>query len=192
MSNWIVPEVATRTGASHTRRGVVCQDASGRQSLQDRSGQPVQLMVVADGHGGKRYTHSDVGSRLACELSLNLVAEQLGRWSSVGCGAAQSWQEWLECSFPKVLHQSWLAAVKSHWCEEGKETDPGEESFSPLAYGTTIGLVVMAPAWWAHTGLGDWDLVKIGADGEVELVNEEQEEDQTGGEATYSLSLIHI
>ncbi len=189
MSSWIVPEITTRTGSSHARRGVVCQDASGRHSLQDRSGQPVHLMAVADGHGGKRYTHSDVGSRLACELSLNLVAEQLGQWSSVEHGARQRWQEWLEAIFPKTLHQRWLAAVETHWRQEGTETDAGEDSFSPLAYGTTIALVVMTPDWWAHTGLGDWDLVKIGADGDVELVNEEQEEEQTGGEATYSLCL---
>ena len=72
-------------------------------------------MVVADGHGGKRYIHSDVGSRLACELSLNLVAEQLGQMSSVGRDAVQRWQEWLEGSFAQTLHRRWLAAVEAHW-----------------------------------------------------------------------------
>ncbi len=189
MSNWIVPEATTRTGASHARRGVVCQDASGWRSQQDRSGETVHLMVVADGHGGKRYIHSDVGSRLACKLSLNLVSEQLGQWSSLGRGAVQRWQEWLESTFPKALHQRWLAAVETHWRQECTETESGEDAFSPLSYGTTIALVVMTPAWWGHTGLGDWDLVRIGSDGEVALVSEEQEEDQTGGESTYSLCL---
>ena len=189
MSSWIVPEANTRTGSSHSRRGVVCQDASGWRSQQDRSGEPVHLMVVADGHGGKRYIHSDVGSRLACELSLDLVSEQLGQWNSVGRGALQRWQEWLESTFPKALHQRWLAAVETHWRQECTKTDPGEAPFSPKSYGTTIALVMMTPAWWGHTGLGDWDLVRIGSDHEVELVNEEQEEDQTGGESTYSLCL---
>ncbi len=101
--------------------------------------------------------------------------EQCGR------GAVEHWQEWLEVSFPKVLHKSWLAAVETHWRQKGTETDAGEASFSPLAYGTTIALVVMTPTWWAHTGLGDWDLVRIGIGGEAELVTEEQEEDQDGG-----------
>ena len=189
VSSWFVPEVDTRTGASHARRGVVCQDASGWCSLKDRSGHPVQLMVVADGHGGKRYIHSDVGSRLACELSLNLVAEQLGQSSSVGRDAVQRWQEWLEGSFAQTLHRRWLAAVEAHWNQERIKTEASEDPYSPLSYGTTIALVIMTPDWWGHTGLGDWDLVRIGSDGEVELASEEQEEDQTGGETTYSLCL---
>lgn len=146
-------------------------------------------MVVADGHGGKRYIHSDVGSRLACELSLNLVAEQLGQRSSVGRDAAQRWQEWLEEAFPKALHQRWKSAVEAHWYEESTKRGTSETTYSPLSYGTTIALVMMTPTWWANTGLGDWDLVRIGSNGEVKLVNEEQEEEQNGGESTYSLCL---
>ena len=134
-------------------------------------------MVVADGHGGKRYIHSDVGSRLACKLSLNLVAEQLGQMSSVGRDAVQRWQEWLEDAFPKALHQRWKSAVETHWYKESTKRETSETSYSPLSYGTTIALVMMTPTWWAHTGLGDWDLVRIGSNGEVKLVNEEHEEE---------------
>jgi hypothetical protein len=186
VSNWSIPETTTRIGASHARRGVVCQDASGCCSLQDRSGKPVHLMVVADGHGGKRYTQSDVGSKLACEMALNVLTEQLAKWSSVGNGSPQRWQEWLEGPFPKALHQRWLAAIEDHWKQD---PELSETAFSPVPYGTTLALVVMTLAWWAHSGLGDWDLVRITADGEAELVNQEEEEDQTGGEATFSLCL---
>lgn len=186
VSNWSIPETTTRTGASHARRGVVCQDASGWRSLQDRSGKPVHLMVVADGHGGKRYTQSDVGSRLACEMALNLLTEQLAKWSSVGNGSPQRWQEWLEGPFPKALHQRWLAAIEEHWKQD---TELSEADFNPVPYGTTLALVVMTLGWWAHSGLGDWDLVRITPDGEAELVNQEEEEEQTGGEATFSLCL---
>ncbi len=189
MNSWSIPEVSTRTGASHARRDVVCQDASGWGSLKDRSGHPVYLMVVADGHGGKRYIHSDVGSRLACELSLNLVAEQLRQWGSEGRDAVQRWQEWLEGTFPKALHQRWQSAVETHWYKESTKRESSESTYSPLSYGSTIALVIMTPTWWAHTGLGDWDLVRIGSDGDVKLVNEEKEEDQNGGESTYSLCL---
>jgi hypothetical protein len=146
-------------------------------------------MVVADGHGGKRYSHSDVGSRLACELSLKLVAKQLGKWATVQPGAIDRWREWLEAKFPTTLHQEWLAATENHWRQERSDKEVTEESFSPQAYGTTIAMVIMTPAWWGHTGLGDWDLLRVGSGGAVELVNEELEEEQTGGEATYSLCL---
>ena len=186
VSSWCIPETSTRTGSSHDRKGVVCQDASGWRSLQDRSGKPVHLMVVADGHGGKRYTQSDVGSKLACEMALNLLTEQLSKWSSVGSSAPQRWQEWLEGPFPHALHQRWLAATEDHWRQD---PELSETSFSPVPYGTTVAVVVMSLAWWAHCGLGDWDLVRITFDGEAELVNQEEEEEQTGGEATFSLCL---
>ena len=188
MSTWSLPENDTRTGASHLRRGLACQDASGRKSLTDRSGQPIHLMVVADGHGGERYIHSDVGSRLACELAIDIAADQFSQWVSDETEIGR-WQTWLERTFPVKLHQRWLSAVETHWRQESTEKEAAESSFSPLPYGSTVGVVIMTPTWWGHTGLGDWDLVRINSGGDVELINQEEEEgdELTGGEATYSL-----
>ena len=189
MKYWSHPECVTRTGASHLRRGVVCQDASGSQVLTDRSGQPIQVLVVADGHGGQRYTHSEVGSRLACELALKLLADQFSQWSSTKDVEIQRWRSWLVETFPNSLHQRWLASVERHWRQKITEKDALEQPFSPIAYGTTLGVVIMTPTWWGHTGLGDWDLVRVRSGGDVALVNEETDESQTSGEATYSLCL---
>lgn len=186
---WGQPETVTRTGASHLRRGVVCQDASGSQVLADRSGQPIQVLVVADGHGGQRYTHSEVGSRLACELALKLLADQFSQWSSTKDVEIQRWRSWLVETFPSSLHQRWLASVERHWRQKITEKDALEQPFSPIPYGTTLGVVIMTPTWWGHTGLGDWDLVRVRSGGDVALVNEETDESQTSGEATYSLCL---
>ena len=189
MNYWSQPEIITRTGASHLRRGVVCQDASGCQELSVRRGQLVQILVVADGHGGKRYTQSDVGSHLACKLALKLIADQFIQWSSTNEVEIQRWRSWLVETFPNSLHQRWLASVERHWRQKITEKDALEEPFSPIPYGTTLGVVIMTPTWWAHTGLGDWDLVRVGPGGDVALVNEELDESQTSGEATYSLCL---
>ena len=189
MSHWSLPENITRTGASHIRRGVVCQDASGRQVLTDRSGQPVQVLVVADGHGGQRYTHSEVGSRLACELALKLLADQFSQWSSTKEVEIERWRRWLVETFSNSLHQRWLTSVERHWQQEIPSKDVLGQPFSPIAYGTTLGVMIMTPTWWGHTGLGDWDLVRVGSAGDVSLVNEEQDEIQNSGEATCSLCL---
>ena len=189
MNHWSLAENVSRTGASHLRRGVVCQDASGHRSLLDRSGQPVQVMAVADGHGGQRYTRSDVGSRLACEVAFTLLAAQFSQWSCANQAELQRWRSWLQTTFPRSLHQKWMKAVERHWQEESTELDALEQPFTPLAYGTTIGVVIMTPTWWGHTGLGDWDLVRVDPSGDVTLINEEQDEAQTSGEATYSLCL---
>ena len=189
MKYWSHPECVTRTGASHLRRGVVCQDASGRQELTDRSGQPIQILVVADGHGGQRYTHSEVGSHLACELALKLLADQFSQWSSTKDVEIQRWRSWLVETFPNSLHQRWLASVERHWRQKITEKDALEQPFSPIPFGTTLGVVIMTPTWWGHTGLGDWDLVRVRSGGDVALVNEETDESQASGEATYSLCL---
>lgn len=186
MSSWSAPETRTRTGASHARKGSVCQDFSDWLSVSDRSGRPVQLMAVADGHGGHRYTRSEVGSALACQLALERLGEQLEQWSSGGVDASQRWLAWLRDVFPRELHQRWLEAVEHHWRQEAAG---GAADFSPLPYGTTLALVVMTPGWWGHTGLGDWDLVRLEPGGTAELLSEEAEPEQGGGEATYSLCL---
>ena len=55
------------------------------------------LMAVADGHGGRRYRRSEVGSRLACETALAVAAAALAAapagpartpCSAASCGAS--------------------------------------------------------------------------------------------------------
>lgn len=57
----------TRLGASHTKSGKPCQDYSLSWQSDDNS---VQVAIVCDGHGGDTYVRSDVGSRLAAEITL--------------------------------------------------------------------------------------------------------------------------
>ncbi len=234
MSHWLRPLCCTRTGASHRRRGVVCQDASGWHCFQDRQGELVQLMAVADGHGGARYGRSDVGSWLACRTALN-TARQLFQSQAIGAARPlppwraaaelsspllrqgqplqeqpdqaqpdqeqpwlepqglepewlqQQWlqQQWLGQEFPRAIQRRWLQAVHRHWRRQ--RPAEGSEAFSPLLYGTTLGLVVMTPRWWGHTGLGDWDLLQLHASGS-QLLSQESDP-AAAGEATFSLCL---
>ena len=55
-------------GASHEKRGIVCQDASAY-----RIGNSFAAAVVADGHGGKKYFRSNVGSQCAVEAALETI-----------------------------------------------------------------------------------------------------------------------
>jgi hypothetical protein len=80
---------------------------------------------------------------------------------------------------PEAIQRGWLEAVEAHW-----HRDPGEGQFQPLLYGSTLGLVVMTVRWWGHTGLGDWDLVRVETDGRARLLEEER---GVAGEATCSL-----
>ncbi|MDM7953240.1 MAG: protein phosphatase 2C domain-containing protein [Cyanobium sp. CZS 25K] len=179
VNRWVAPIGASRPGAAHRRSGRPCQDAVLCRELRGVDGQPVMLMAVADGHGGRRYRRSEVGSRLACEAAQAAVEGALAaRPLAEGNG---SWSRWLERDLPEAIARRWLEAVEAHW-----HSDPGEGGFEPLLYGSTLGLVVMTPRWWGHTGLGDWDLVRVEADGRARLLQEETEPTATG-EATCSL-----
>jgi hypothetical protein len=184
VSAWGPPIACSRTGASHLRRGLPCQDSVAVATLRSRDGLPVQVMAVADGHGGRRHTLSDVGSRLACREALAQVAAALERRSLAGSGGPverRAWREWLAAELPAAIHAAWLAAIRTDW--QGRAAAP----FTPLPYGSTLGLVLMTPLWWGHTGLGDWDLVGVDGGGAASLLSQEREDAALGGEATCSL-----
>jgi len=64
----------SKVGASHLPKGVPCQDYS--LKWEDEN---VQLIIVCDGHGSKTYVRSDVGSRLACEISKEVLLNFVGK-----------------------------------------------------------------------------------------------------------------
>ena len=157
MSSWLDPLCCTRTGAAHARRGTPCQDASGSLSFLDLDGATVRVMVVADGHGGARYIHSAVGSWLACRVALRTVQQLWQPGQAVDC------QRWLAAELPQAIQRHWLRAVNRHW--RAQRPGAAAAECSPLLYGTTLGLVVMTPTWWGHTGLGHSDLLQVRAQG---------------------------
>lgn len=193
--NWQPPVYRSLIGASHRRKGVVCQDYSLSASFRSRSGVPIKLMVVADGHGGARYWRSDVGSKLACEIALQQARKDLGRrllrWSAPSMSTLSEWHQWLKRELPGKIVEKWRFAVANDWRRFDKTPAQEAEGFSHYTYGSTLGLVVLTPHWWGCTGIGDWDLVRVEANrGEgasnAELINSE---DSLGikGESTFSL-----
>ena len=195
VNHWIRPSCDSRTGASHLRRGAPCQDACGSVGFRDAAGIPIQVLVVSDGHGGARYARSDVGARLACEVAMRELEQALAPARVAHPGALQDWRDWLALELPARIVAAWLQAVEHHW---RADPDTGGAGFSPVLYGATLGVLVLTPAWWAHTGLGDWDLVRIEADGAEGAAGEmaggeallsEEPDCEGGGEATFSLCL---
>ena len=62
----------TRMGASHVKSGKPCQDYSLSWKSDDDK---VFVCIVCDGHGGDTYVRSDIGSKLAAEISLKNIQE---------------------------------------------------------------------------------------------------------------------
>ena len=63
----------SKVGASHLPKGVPCQDYS--LKWEDEN---LQFIIVCDGHGSKTYVRSDVGSRLACEITKEVLLNFVG------------------------------------------------------------------------------------------------------------------
>jgi hypothetical protein len=189
LSRWLVAGVCSRRGSAHRRRGQPCQDATLQRAFTLPGGQPLTLLAVADGHGGPAYHHSDVGSFLACETAADAVAAALSRLPA-GTAAPTgvdllALRRWLAEELPTTLQQRWLAAVREHWLA-GPGGGEGGVPFSPLPYGSTLGLLLLTPRWWALSGLGDWDLVRVDQAGAAELLSQEVSV-PGAGEATASL-----
>lgn len=176
---WQPAQVCSVIGAAHRRQGAPCQDASLSSRLTAANGEPVELMLVADGHGASNYWLSHVGSALACRCGAETVAAALQR---TPLQAIEQWQQLLARELPQQILQAWLAAIAHDW-QQRADARP----FSPYTYGCTLGLVLMTPEWWGYSGLGDWDLVEVPPGEPAALVSQESE--LLAGEATASLCL---
>lgn len=167
-------------GAAHQRRGQDCQDASLGCQLRAR-GELLQVLVVADGHGSRRSWLSGRGSQLACEQTQRALQAALDR---TPLQDQLAWLQLLQQELPLSIWSHWHSAIASDWRQRG---EGAQHAFTPLTYGCTLGMVLLAPQWWGCAGLGDWDLAGVDADGQAQLLSEEQEQ-AGGGEATGSLS----
>ena len=183
-NRWTLIAPSSRRGASHQRQGLPCQDASAAVELRSRDNLPVTVMAVADGHGGEAFPFSDVGSRLACDRALAEIGAAILR-RPLAADDLDGWQAWWQEELPRALHGSWHQAIQRHWLRLVREAEAAAEaagdpqlvleetSFRPHLFGTTLGVVVMTPHWWGHTGLGDWDLMRLWGPGEGEIVSSE-------------------
>lgn len=181
---WLLPRCETRTGAAHHRRGAPCQDASGTWSFVDVGRQPIQILVVSDGHGGSRYDRSDVGSHVACTVAMQTIHEHCQSHGALSA-TPDDWNRWLAQDLPSRIVERWRQEVLTHAQDHPRG---GDSEASTIAYGATLGLLLLTRRWWGFTGLGDWDLVRLDASGEGELLSEEPD-NPGGGEATFSLCM---
>jgi serine/threonine protein phosphatase PrpC len=181
---WLAPQACSVLGAAHRRQGKPCQDASLSTELVGPDGQTLQLLAVADGHGSSRSWLSQRGSALACAAAQGAVAEALARTPP---NDEAAWGQLLREGLAATVHRRWQAAIAADWPQHSP--DPAAP-LEPVAYGCTLGVLLLTPQWWGCTGLGDWDLVAVDRDGSAQLLSQEEGiGSHGGGEATASLCL---
>lgn len=177
---------ATCVGALHRARGRDGQDHSATITGTLASGAPYRILTVADGHGHPLHSRSGSGSRLACETAIELIRNRLETAASANGLPHESWRHWFAEVLPERLLKLWNQRCRADAAGRDGPLSLGDV-FSSVAYGTTLGVVVLTPNWWLHTGIGDWDLVMV-TSASASLLSEE-EELAASGESTFSLCM---
>ena len=158
-------------GASHIRENKPCQDYSIAWQSEDSG---AVVLIVCDGHGSDTYVRSNVGSRLAAEITLAAVKEFVpyeGRipdpeWilglqgkvkahEEVGFGKGEG--KVFEALF-ETIYRRWLEAIE----EDSRNNPSSEEEQERLggkklakAYGTTLMAYVQTRDYWFAFQIGD-------------------------------------
>ena len=158
-------------GASHIRENKPCQDYSIAWQSEDSG---AVVLIVCDGHGSDTYVRSNVGSRLAAEITLAAVKEFVpyeGRipdpeWilglqgkvkahEEVGFGKGEG--KVFEALF-ETIYRRWLEAIEEDsrnnpFSEEEQERLGGKKLAK--AYGTTLMAYVQTRDYWFAFQIGD-------------------------------------
>ncbi|MDE6101467.1 MAG: protein phosphatase 2C domain-containing protein [Ruminococcus sp.] len=158
----------TVRGASHVKKGTVCQDFSVSGSEKGWS-----YAIVCDGHGGDDYIRSDKGSELGCKSAEFMINSMMRQMSAekffmenesllriLEQRIIKKWRETVEAHYNKnPFTPSELSAVSPMACERYKNGN----IYS--AYGTTLVAVVMTESYWFGIQLGDGKIISVDRNG---------------------------
>ena len=136
---------ACKRGRGHVLSGKVCQDFC----LVENISNDILVAVVADGHGGDAYVKSDVGSKKACEVLLELTKEYLK------FGGKFTLMDKLKSpKFKEELIDRWQNAVLTDYKAENPEIKETEGQII-RKYGTTLLFAVLTKENIVLGQLGD-------------------------------------
>lgn len=176
----------TSRGAGHIKSDKACQDYSVSISESEMS-----VAIVSDGHGGERYFRSGTGSRIACEVCLEMIRQFTWENSFKGSPFTRIGVNW---DIPEGTSKEMVDILKrltcdilSHWKEKIKAdanehplTDeerakvPAEyhnlltdkDNFAKV-YGCTLMAYVQTPDYWIAFQIGDGKCISFHEEREI-------------------------
>lgn len=120
---------ARKKGRGHVANGTPCQD----YCLIENIGTDIQVVAIADGHGGEAYVKSDIGSKIACELLYDSVCETYSK--------ATGNDEWLSfflsSDFKRTFISTWKSKVLQHYKDSEQRSEESDLSIIKK-YGSTL------------------------------------------------------
>ncbi|HUP14813.1 MAG TPA: PP2C family serine/threonine-protein phosphatase [Acidimicrobiia bacterium] len=179
----------TALGGRHGSNGAPNQDAWVTETMV-YDGKEHVVMAVADGHGGSRYVRSDVGSKLAVSIALEVVRDALESGNLDGPTHKVDKQL---ADMPSQLVASWSQRCLAHLAENPFTEEEAARAGAPLnddpllSYGSTLLVGILSPNRCHLLQLGDGDSLVAMEDGE--MVRPLPPDDRLTGSETTSLCL---
>ena len=123
---------ARKKGRGHVANGTPCQD----YCLIENIGTDIQVVAIADGHGGESYVKSDIGSKIACELLYDFACKAY-KYSKTESQNDEWLSFFLNSGFKRDFISTWRSKVLQHY--KKSEQRSGESNLSIIKkYGTTL------------------------------------------------------
>lgn len=164
-------------GASHEKKGIVCQDSSAFEV-----GNGYAVAVVADGHGSKKHFRSNLGSKFATEATVETIRQYIqdpDEFDKIFLADHDRIIKGIE----KQIIYSWNGKIRNHLNENPvtmKEKSKFEYSeFDEIPfesyYGTTLVCAVACRNYTFGFQIGDGSLVAVFEDGETSMIMDYEE-----------------
>lgn len=178
---------ATVIGDSHLQRQIVCQDSSGTYVGEDFG-----IAVVADGHGSSKHFRSDVGSKIAVKISIELLKKYMRHPDFKHQFLKHP--DFILKQMEKQILMKWREAVEEYH-RENPLTQEEEEKISSeerkkmklaTIYGSTVLIAVMSEGFSYGMLLGDGGFVVLSRDGKLMIPVEDP-----NSHANYTSSLCN-
>ena len=164
-------------GASHEKKGIVCQDSSAFEV-----GNGYAVAVVADGHGSKKHFRSNLGSKFATESAIEIIREYIQDPDEFDKSFSENHDRIIK-GIEKQIIYSWNSKIRNHlnenpvtMKEKSKfEYDEFDEIPFESYYGTTLVVAVACRGYTFGFQIGDGSLVAVFEDGETSMIMDYEE-----------------
>ena len=157
-------------GSSHKEDGRPCQDASGVLLTRGYA-----VAAVADGHGGAKYTRSDVGSRLAVDTALEVLSEFLRTYGRALSAFTRQEAAAAQRHLAGRVIARWRERIERHFAEYPPDAAESGREFQPYFYGTTLLYGAMTADCRLLSQIGDGRCVTLDATGRPDFPVPEDE-----------------
>ena len=164
-------------GASHERRGIVCQDSSAFEV-----GNGYAAVVVADGHGSKKHFRSHLGSKFAVEATIEAIDRFYEDREALEANLPTNHKLIIK-NIEKQIISNWNMKVEKHLAEN-PVTDEEKSKFTPEEfeaippesyYGSTLVAGITGDNYTFGVQIGDGSFVAIFEDGRAVMPMEYNE-----------------